>query len=139
MIDVAIASIMDTRCLPGPSFFLLARGLEIQLSFAEAIALVAVANLATALPGAGGGIGTFEVMTAHAGAAMGIGDASASAYAVALHALNIVPITLLGIAFVVLSSGIRWEPSGEEVEEAASDGRLARGRGGTAVIAHRAA
>ena len=50
-----------------------------------------------------------------------------------------VPITLLGIAFVVLSSRIRWEPSGEEVEEAASDDRLARGRGRTAVIARRAA
>ena len=138
MIDVAITSIMAYTLLAW-AFFLLARGLEIQLSFAEAIAIVAVANLETALTGAGGGIGTFEVMTAHAVAATGIGHASAAAYAVALHALNIVPITLLGIAFVVLSSRIRWEPSGEEVEEAASDDRLARGRGRTAVIARRAA
>ena len=50
VIDVAITSVVAYTLLAW-SFFLLARGLEIQLSFAEALAVVAVVNLATALPG----------------------------------------------------------------------------------------
>ena len=99
--QVAVTSVVAYTLLAW-SFFLLARGLDVPLSFAEVIAVVAVANLATALPGAGGGIGTFEVMIASAVGAMDVADASAAAYAVALHTLVIMPITLLGIAFIVL-------------------------------------
>lgn len=91
------------------SFLLLGASMDLGISVPEAIAVVAVTNVAVALPGAGGGVGTFEVVMAHAVAAMGVADAGAAAYAVAIHALMLVPLTLLG--FVFLGLGWRIAPA----------------------------
>ena len=78
-------------------------------------------------------------MTAHAVSAMGVSDASAAAYAVALHAMIIVPITLLGILLIVLSSRSRRRQTVNATVESAVDGRFGKGRGRVSAIPRQAA
>ncbi len=86
--------------LQAAAFLVLARALSLDLSFTEATTVVAVTTMAGMLPGIGGGLGTFEVVTGHTVAAMGFSSAGAAAYAVALHALLVIPLALLGLAFL---------------------------------------
>ena len=80
-------------------------GIQDQLS---ALALVlavmflvtAAANLVLSLPSSQGGIGPFELLTKLALVLVGIKESVAVAYAVGLHLLLLVPVTLLGLAFL---------------------------------------
>jgi uncharacterized membrane protein YbhN (UPF0104 family) len=102
------------------AFLVLARALALDLSFTEATTVVAVTTMAGMLPGIGGGLGTFEVVTGHTVAAMGFSSAGAAAYAVALHALLVVPLAVLGLAF--LWAGRRAQGRPAAMVDTGSDG-----------------
>jgi hypothetical protein len=58
------------------------------------------ANLAIAAPSTAGGIGPFEYFARTVLVVFGAGVAAATAYALVLHALLIVPATLAGLALL---------------------------------------
>ncbi len=58
--------------------------------------LEGIANLALAIPAAAAGIGTFDYLTLVAAHDISISGDTATAYVLTLHALTVVPITLLG-------------------------------------------
>lgn len=60
--------------------------------------LEGVANLALAIPAAAAGIGTFDYLTLLAAQHISVPAASAPAYVLTIHALTVVPITLVGAA-----------------------------------------
>ena len=96
-------------------YFLVAVAFDLQAQvgglwpLAGAIILaVALSNLAAALPASQGGVGPFEFFTALALVLVGVDGGSASAYAVVLHATQILPVVAAGLvhlAFRGLSFG----------------------------------
>lgn len=62
--------------------------------------LEGIANLALAIPAAAAGIGTFDYLTLLAAQHIQVRGSSAPAYVLTIHALTVVPITLLGAALL---------------------------------------
>jgi len=62
--------------------------------------VVAAANLAITLPSTSGGIGPFEALAKETLVFVGVGTSAAAAYAVALHALLLLPVVVAGIIFL---------------------------------------
>lgn len=58
--------------------------------------LEGIANLALAIPAAAAGLGTFDYLTLVAAQAIGISTLNASAYVLTVHALTVLPITIVG-------------------------------------------
>lgn len=86
-------------------YFLVAIAFDLQAQvgglwpLAGAIILaVALSNLGTAIPASQGGVGPFEFFTALTLVLVGVDGGSASAYAVVLHAVQIVPVIAAGLA-----------------------------------------
>ena len=83
-------------------------GLEDFFSPAEMWAVVllvtATSNLATSIPAAGGGIGTFEVAAAATLTLLDVNPAVAGAYTIVLHVALLVPVTLLGLVYLWLDN-----------------------------------
>jgi uncharacterized membrane protein YbhN (UPF0104 family) len=89
------------------------------VQMASVILLVtAVANLSIAFPSSPGGIGPFEFFTLTILLLVGVNESTAAAYALALHATVLVPVTVLGFAVLWwdnLSLGqIRRQQTGSE-------------------------
>jgi uncharacterized membrane protein YbhN (UPF0104 family) len=79
-------------------------GLDQVFSMAEMVGVIllvtSVANLATAVPAAGGGIGAFEVAAAATLTLLGAEGATAGAYTIVVHTALLVPVTLLGLIYL---------------------------------------
>ena len=66
--------------------------------------VTAIANLATAIPAAGGGIGTFDVAASATLTILSVDPSVAGAYTIVLHLALLVPITVLGLIYQFLYS-----------------------------------
>lgn len=64
------------------------------------LALTATSNLATALPSSQGGVGPFELFATATLVVLGAPRELATAYAIVLHVTLLVPVTLLGLAYL---------------------------------------
>jgi len=73
------------------------------VGFEVYLIIVAAANLALSIFASPGGIGPFEVATREALVFFNVGGAAASAYALALHALLLAPIIIVGLALLWLT------------------------------------
>ncbi len=97
-------------------YWFVMQAFNFQVSFFALMLMNGVVNLATTLPSAPGYIGTFDgpgiaVLTLY-----GVKEAVATAYTLALHAALWLPITLLGM-FYMLREGMSWADFGKAVEE----------------------
>jgi uncharacterized membrane protein YbhN (UPF0104 family) len=88
----------------------LARGFHLDVSFAALLLLVGAGNLALAVPGAAAGLGSFELLTLASAHAIGLGGAELAAFVLAVHAVIILPTTLVGLvlARVALPNAFRF-------------------------------
>jgi uncharacterized protein (TIRG00374 family) len=79
---------------------------DLELTYASILLMGGAVNLLTALPSLPGYIGTFETGIQ---ILVGIGapPAAAGSYILVLHAILLIPVTLLGLVFMALE-GIRW-------------------------------
>lgn len=101
---------------------LLALGLRLPLS-ASLLTLIAL-QAGISLPSAPGKIGVFETICVLALSVFGVGAAQGLAYGLLLHAVVLLPSTLLGLlAFWKLGMGWRGAPAGNGVEPSAGGGR----------------
>lgn len=73
---------------------------ELHLQLGAYFLLEGIANLALAIPAAAAGIGTFDYLTLLAAQHISVRGSSAPAYVLTIHALTVVPITLLGAALL---------------------------------------
>ena len=83
--------------LMGVAYFLLGTAFNLPLNYVDYLVIAGVANLAVTLPLLAGGMGAFELATFQILSALGVGQPDAGAYVVALHALLIVPIVVVGL------------------------------------------
>lgn len=61
------------------------------------LGICGAANLAIAAPSTSGGIGPYELLASAAAVAFGASTAAATAFAIALHAFVLVPVTIVGV------------------------------------------
>ena len=81
-------------------FLLIAKSFALELPFTVMLLATATSNLVTTVPSSQGGVGPFEGVLVGTLALFGVGSGVGGAFAVALHAALLVPITVLG--FVLL-------------------------------------
>lgn len=95
---------------------------DLQVLYPGIVLMGGVINLLTALPSLPGYIGTFEGGGIQVLEALGAPSAAAASYVVVLHALLLLPVTLLGLIFLT-REGVRWaevwEVERSQVEERA--------------------
>ncbi|MCC6381096.1 MAG: flippase-like domain-containing protein, partial [Dehalococcoidia bacterium] len=83
--------------LEAACYWLVGLGFGLDLDFPLYLAVTGAANLAIAAPSTAGGVGPFEFFAQKALTAFGVGAATATVYALVLHALLLIPVVLLGI------------------------------------------
>lgn len=88
-------------------FFVIAFGFRIDAAFphwgylaATMVLTTAIANLGTSAPSTGGGVGPFEFFAQATLVILGVGAATASAFAITVHLALLAPVTLLGLFYL---------------------------------------
>ncbi|MGE3857656.1 MAG: lysylphosphatidylglycerol synthase transmembrane domain-containing protein [Dehalococcoidia bacterium] len=93
---VAVAS-TGTWVLEGVSYWLVGIGFGFDLHPAVYLAVCGAANLTVAVPSTSGGIGPYEFLAREVVVYFGVGAAAGTAFAIAVHAFILLPITLIGL------------------------------------------
>jgi len=88
-------------------YWFVMQAFSLQLSFFTLMLMNGVVNLMTTLPTAPGGLGTFELSGIWTLEAFGLIKSRATAYTLALHATLWLPVTLLGLYYMI-REGLRW-------------------------------
>lgn len=95
-----VATTAIAWALEASMYFLVGRAFAIGEDYPIFLMVAAAANLAITLPSSSGGIGPFEFFAKETLVAVGVGQGLAAAYAVALHGLLLVPVIVVGLAFL---------------------------------------
>lgn len=96
---VAVTSV-GAWMLEAVVYMLVGRAFGIDIGFGYFIMAVGAGNLAITAPSTSGGIGPFEYFVHLALTGAAVHDADAAAYALAVHAVILVPATLLGLYYL---------------------------------------
>jgi glycosyltransferase 2 family protein len=81
-------------------FALVGRAYGLDLAFGAYFLLEGIGNLALAVPATAAGLGTFDYLTYLAARGVDVDEDTATAYVLTMHALVVVPVTLLGALLV---------------------------------------
>ncbi len=92
-------------------YWLVSFAFDLHLSYAGILLMGGAVNLLTALPSLPGYVGTFELGIKIL-EGIGAPSAAAGSYVLVLHAILLVPVTLLGLVFM-WAEGVRWSEVGE--------------------------
>jgi uncharacterized membrane protein YbhN (UPF0104 family) len=88
-------------------YWLVSFAFDLQLPYVGIILMGGVVNLLTALPSLPGYIGTFEAGGIKVLEIIGAAAGPAGSYVLVLHAILLIPVTLLGLVFMA-GEGVRW-------------------------------
>jgi hypothetical protein len=88
-------------------YWLVSFAFDLQLPYFGIVLMGGVVNLLTALPSLPGYIGTFEGGGVQVLEVIGVPTGPAASYILVLHAILLVPVTLLGAIFMA-REGVRW-------------------------------
>ena len=91
--------------IEGSVYLTVARAVELDISTSGALYLVALTNFVAALPAAPGSIGTFDAAVAFGARALGGHSAGVVSYLLLLRFVLYVPITVVGLAVLVVRYG----------------------------------
>jgi glycosyltransferase 2 family protein len=81
-------------------YYVVGQAFDLQIGVGGYFLLEGVGNLTLAVPATAAGIGTFDYLTLLAAQGIDIPTDKASAYVLTMHALTVVPVTLLGAVLV---------------------------------------
>jgi uncharacterized protein (TIRG00374 family) len=81
-------------------YYVVGRAFDIDIGVGGFFLLEGVGNLALAVPATAAGIGTFDYLTLVAAKGIDVPTAKATAYVLTMHALTVLPVTLLGAALL---------------------------------------
>jgi uncharacterized protein (TIRG00374 family) len=88
-------------------YWLVSFAFDLQLPYVGIVLMGGVVNLLTALPSLPGYIGTFEAGGIKVLEIIGVAPGPAGSYVLVLHAILLIPVTLLGLVFMA-REGVRW-------------------------------
>ena len=100
--STAIAWLIETV-----KYWFVMHAFSINLSFTDLMLLNGVSNLFTIIPSGPGYVGTFDAAGIGILTALGVRQELATSYTLVLHAVLWLPVTLLGVVFM-LREGVRW-------------------------------
>ena len=103
--------------LLGTTYALLGVALRLPLDLLDYVAVLAIVQLAIGAPSAGAGVGTFQVVMIQTMASLGVASGAAGAYVVALHAMIVVPVSLLGLALLWADRSHSARPAAARIAE----------------------
>jgi len=92
-------------------YWLVSFAFDLHLSYPGILLMGGAVNLLTALPSLPGYIGTFELGIKIL-EGLGAPSAAAGSYVLVLHAILLLPVTLLGLVFMAVE-GVRWSEIGD--------------------------
>lgn len=98
-------------------YWFVMQAFDFQVSFFALMLMNGVVNLATTLPSAPGYVGTFDAPGIAVLMLYGVPEATATAYTLVLHAALWLPVTLLGLVYMI-REGLSWSDFGRAVEVA---------------------
>lgn len=81
-------------------YYVVGRAFDIELGVGGYFLLEGIGNLALAVPATAAGLGTFDYLTLLAARGVEIPDEKATAYVLTMHALVVLPVTILGALLV---------------------------------------
>ena len=81
-------------------YYVVGQAFDLDVGVGAYFLLEGIGNLALAVPATAAGIGTFDYLTLLAAKGVDVPTAKATAYVLTMHALTVVPITVLGAALV---------------------------------------
>jgi uncharacterized protein (TIRG00374 family) len=81
-------------------FYVVGQAFDLDVGVGAYFLLEGIGNLALAVPATAAGIGTFDYLTLIAAKGVDVPTSKATAYVLTMHALTVVPITLLGALLV---------------------------------------
>jgi uncharacterized protein (TIRG00374 family) len=81
-------------------YYIVGRAYHIEIGVGGFFLLEGIGNLALAVPATAAGIGTFDYLTLIAAKGIDVPTDKATAYVLTMHALTVLPVTLLGAALV---------------------------------------
>jgi len=81
-------------------YYIVGRAYHIEIGVGGFFLLEGIGNLALAVPATAAGIGTFDYLTLVAARGIDVPADKATAYVLTMHALTVIPVTLLGAALV---------------------------------------
>lgn len=81
-------------------YALVGRAFDLQLETGAYFLLEGIGNLALAVPATAAGIGSFDYLTLVAARGVDVPENTATAYVITMHALTVLPVTLLGALLV---------------------------------------
>ena len=87
-------------CIDALAYSLMGRAFGIEQGYATYLLIAAVANLSLTIPSSQGGIGPFEFFAREALVVSGVAVPVATAYAIALHAVLLLPMVAAGLVVV---------------------------------------
>ncbi len=101
-VNLAVAWVMSgiSWLLEATMYYMVGLAFDIEVGFHIYLLATAAANLAIAVIASQGGIGPFELVTKQTLIAVGVGSSAATAYAIGLHALVLLPVIALGLYFL---------------------------------------
>ena len=99
LLKAAFASLVSWL-LEASMYYLVGEAFHLNVGFDVYLMIAAAANLALSVFASPGGVGPFEVTTREVLVYFGVSSASASAYAIALHALLLVPVIVVGLILI---------------------------------------
>lgn len=92
-----------TWLLEAVSYLLMARAFDIHEGYLVFVVTAAAANLAISVPSSQGGIGPFEFFAREVMVLTGVSAGVATAYAIALHAVLLLPVIVAGLIIVAVT------------------------------------
>jgi uncharacterized membrane protein YbhN (UPF0104 family) len=100
--DMGIAWVLScvSWLLEATMYYIVGLAFDIDVGFQYYVLACAAANLAISVLASQGGIGPFEFVTKQIFIAAGVTSSLATAYAIGLHALVLLPVTVLGLYFI---------------------------------------
>jgi len=81
-------------------YYIVGRAYNIEIGVGGFFLLEGIGNLALAVPATAAGIGTFDYLTLVAAKGIDVPTDKATAFVITMHALTVLPVTLLGAALV---------------------------------------
>ena len=85
-------------------YYIVSLGFRLDLPFHGLLLATSTSNLATSLPSSAGAVGPFEYATRLTLEGLNVAAELAAAYAIALHIVLLVPVTLFGLVFLWMQS-----------------------------------
>ncbi len=103
----AVISSYTTWAIEASVYWIVSFAFDFEISYSVALLVVGTVNLAGLIPASPGQLGVFEFFTSTVLIAIGIPEVSALSYALIVHVVIWLPVTLVGFYFLI-RQGLNW-------------------------------